>query len=423
MRGLRTDATGLAAGRAPGQARPLGQIISFDAPAAGATTLDARVQARALALRLADHLVGAGLDLASPTAAERRNGTVRFACQQSETAAAELAARGVLVQARPGALRLTPQVAMSNATLDRGAAEVIDVIMPPGPYARPLISYPPPLARLAGQGGASPTLIRYGNEPDQFAHLWRPGTPGSVPVIALIHGGYWRRRYRLDVMNALARELRGLGAAVFNLEYRRLGTPGDDHPGTIQDVVSGLAQLPALARAEGLDLTRLVVAGHSAGGYLALWWARYSAQRHLAGQFVPPRLVVSLAGVCDLREAARLGLSNGAAQRLLRAAGGTSCLEPEHSPSCPAQLLMHGSADDSVPLALSLRYYCDAQLNAAPCELRTIPGADHFDLIDPSSAAGSEVVTRITQGCGLAGPGSRRPGAHPRSKRRDYGHA
>ena len=73
-----------------------------------------------------------------------------------------------------------------------------------------------------------------------------------------------------------------------------------------------MSQVPPLAAdlaaREPLELDRLVVAGHSAGGHLALWSAArpgLPAGAPGAGPRVVPRLTVSLAGVCDLRRRGR----------------------------------------------------------------------------------------------------------------------
>jgi acetyl esterase/lipase len=51
---------------------------------------------------------------------------------------------------------------------------------------------------------ANPTTYRYGDSPEQFATLALPSTPGPHPVVVLIHGGFWRAAYGLDLMEPLA---------------------------------------------------------------------------------------------------------------------------------------------------------------------------------------------------------------------------
>ena len=260
----------------------------------------------------------------------------------------------------------------------------------------------------------------YGPGVDQFAELWPPTAPatGPVPVVVLVHGGYWRQRYGLDLMHPLAADLSGRGYAVWNLEYRRIDGAGG-WPATFLDIVSGIDRLADLAGAGlGVDLDRVAVVGHSAGGQLALWAGarrrpgrpdtpRYAGpDAHVARALTePPRVVagyvVSLAGVCDLVEAARQGLSGRAACRLLE---GTAEQVPDrYRLACPTlllplrvpQLVVHGTADADVPLGLSAGYAAAAAAAGDPCEFRALPGVDHFALIDPASEAWAMVAGRL----------------------------
>jgi pimeloyl-ACP methyl ester carboxylesterase len=147
---------------------------------------------------------------------------------------------------------------------------------------------------------------------------------------------------------------------------------------------------------ESLELARVVAIGHSAGGQFAFWAA---ARRGLpAGSpGADPRIrlagAVSQAGVLDLREAARLGLSRRAADSLL---GGSPINRPqrydaaspiERLPLGLPQLIVHGDADDVVPISIARGYAERAAAGGDPCELVELPGCGHDEHLDPSSAA------------------------------------
>src|SRR3712207_2110315 len=55
----------------------------------------------------------------------------------------------------------------------------------------------------------------YGDHPEQVADLFLPNAADDalLPVVVLIHGGFWRERFRRDLMEPLARDLCNRGVA------------------------------------------------------------------------------------------------------------------------------------------------------------------------------------------------------------------
>jgi acetyl esterase/lipase len=177
-----------------------------------------------------------------------------------------------------------------------------------------------------------------------------------------------------------------------------VGHPGGGYPGTLEDVVEALRLLPDVG-ARGVEAERTVVFGHSAGGHLALWLAGEARRRMRSSS--PIVGAVSLAGVTDLARAAALRLGSSAAQAFM---GG----EPDERPEAYAlaspiarvpiqvrQTLIHGEADDTVPVALSEAYAEAARVAGDEVELEILPGAGHFELVDPRAAQWPRVVTAI----------------------------
>ena len=235
--------------------------------------------------------------------------------------------------------------------------------------------------------------VRYGEHPDQVANLHLPAAEGGPwPCVVLLHGGFWRERWDRTLMTPLARDLAARGIAAWNVEYRRVGQEGGGWPGTLDDVS---AATDALAEQEEVDRRRVAAVGHSAGGQLALWLAARRDPR------VWLRAVAALAGVCDLAAAARDGRGDGAVQAFL---GGDPAEVPaRYAAASPAsllplgvpQLLVHGAADDVVPPAQSRDYAARARTAGDRVQLVELPGADHFDVIDPAHRAWQEVARRL----------------------------
>jgi acetyl esterase/lipase len=244
-----------------------------------------------------------------------------------------------------------------------------------------ILSLPPPKADAR---------IPYGDDPNHFGDLRMPAGKGPHPVVIFIHGGYWRAEYDLAHTGQLCAALTRAGFATWDLEYRRVGQPGGGYPGTMDDVRNGALHVRKLSEPYQLDMARVVVAGHSAGGQLALWLAAQKA--------IPLQRVVPLAAVSDLKRAWTLRLSGGIAAEYL---GGTPEQVPDrYSSSSPMQLLpigvpqrvLHGTKDPIVPFEMS-QQFARASKNAT---LVPIEGAGHFELIDPRSTAWPIVLKNMT---------------------------
>lgn len=256
-------------------------------------------------------------------------------------------------------------------------------------------------------GTPAPVPLRYGPDPAQYAvlHLPPEAAPG-LPVVVVVHGGYWQQAYGLELGTPLAVDLANTGLAALNVEYRRVGG-GGGFPATLEDVAAAVDLLAGDGqRAAGgrLDLARVVVVGHSAGGQLAVWAAsrtRLSPGAPGAGPVVTPRGAVAQAGVLDLVAGAEQNLGGGAVASLL---GGSPLERPvAYAQASPAALLpaagpvvaVHGDADTTVPLDQSRRYVVAAEAAGGRARLVTVAGADHFALIDPEDPAWSVVRSEI----------------------------
>lgn len=246
--------------------------------------------------------------------------------------------------------------------------------------------------------------LRYGPHRDQVVVVDAPAGR-SRGTVALLHGGFWREQYGAELMTPLADDLVERGWTAANVEYRRVGQVTPGFPALLADVAAGL---DALAGRDG----PLVTVGHSAGGQLSLWAAARRRLPHGAPGASPRARVthaVAQAGVVDLVSAAHAGLGRSAVQLLL---GGEPSAVPERyalaSPNARLplgvpQLLVHGERDASVPAALSERYAADADAAGDPVQLVLLPGAGHFEHLDPASPAWAAVTSWLDATTGTAG--------------------
>ena len=237
--------------------------------------------------------------------------------------------------------------------------------------------------------------LTYGDDENQRADLHLPaGSSRDLPIVVVLHGGFWRASYGYSLGTPLAADLADRGWAAWNLEYRRVGG-GGGWPATFTDVAAGIDALATVAQpAAGgrLDLSTVVAIGHSAGGHLALW-AAGRGDLPVGAPSAAPRVAlcgaVSQAGVADLVRAAEDRLGGGAAIALL---GGTPAEHPDryaladpasHAPLDVPVALVHGEADGIVPISQSERYAA----RGGDVRFTRLPGVGHFELIDPTTPA------------------------------------
>ena len=248
------------------------------------------------------------------------------------------------------------------------------------PSAEPGVEFE---AVLALQQGPAPTALPYGQQSQQFIELSMPARGDSpFPVVVFIHGGCWLNQFDIGYSRALATALNQSGYAVWNIEYRRLGDTGGGWPGTLDDILAALALLADQDSAV-LDLNRVAIAGHSAGGHLALLAAQ-------ASQEFKPRGVLGLAPITDLAHyAAGEGSCNRAAARFL--AGLSEAQRAAANPvlrrAPEGTVLMYGSLDRIVPVEVPF---------LKPEILVTMP-AGHFDWVHPGTPAFQRLLAELAE--------------------------
>ncbi len=242
-----------------------------------------------------------------------------------------------------------------------------------------------------------PTLVEhYGQAPLQVGELRLPAGKGPFPVAVTIHGGCWLEKFAtLRNLAPTASDLPRVGIATWNIEYRR-NDNGGGWPVTFTDVGSAIDHLRILSRKYPLDLSKVVVIGHSAGAPLAVWAAgRTSLPQSSPIRGANPlkvKAAVAIDGPLDLAQWIGTDVEVCGQPVIVPLLGGTpDDKRDNYRQASPAGMLPIG-----VPVYL-VRSGLISQSQAEAYEAKArsvgdrvmivpVPGANHFQVIAPNDA-------------------------------------
>jgi acetyl esterase/lipase len=235
--------------------------------------------------------------------------------------------------------------------------------------------------------------IAYGTGPRQVMDLTYPRGTGPAPILVMVHGGAFKIGDKSDL--AIWPELPEAGIAVVRVNYRLSGT--DRWPAPGEDCLSAVVHLQRHGADLGLDPSRIVLLGQSAGAFVAV-----STALSLVEVGLTPRGVVSLFGpmdfstmdqdmatlgrtpqmgatdAADSAESQLLGYAVGENRAAARAMGPVGRLTQLQEP-LPPILIRHGDADPLIA-DLQAKRLREAWLAADPkaaVDYKLVPGAGH----------------------------------------------
>jgi pectinesterase len=235
-----------------------------------------------------------------------------------------------------------------------------------------------------GKAGDAPLLLD-ANIPDD---------PGPHPVAILVHGGGWNSGDKAADFKWLRQPLTDAKFTWFSVNYRL--APKYHWPACYDDVQTAIKWVKANAAQYKGDPKRIALIGYSAGGQLVC----LSAVKATVETRV--QAIVGYAPPTDfeLDLPTRGGLSKSLMDLLDRPHELTDEsrkmlieLSAIHfvKPGLPPFLLIHGTADKSVPYQGSLNFQAKLKEVGVPCELITLEGAQHnsatWDKADTTYAA------------------------------------
>jgi acetyl esterase/lipase len=222
-------------------------------------------------------------------------------------------------------------------------------------------------ARRAGRD------IAYGPDPRQRLDVYAPPRGGTgLPTLIFFYGGGWNSGRRQDYA-WVGHSLAAQGFLTILPDYRLV--PQVRYPAFVQDGAAAARWALDHAADYGGDPQRLLLAGHSAGAYIALQLAMDQAFLRAAG--VDPKLIRGVAGLSgpydfypfDVRES--------------RDAFG-QWPDPQDTqpirhvgPGRPPTFLAQGDKDDTVKLSNTVNMAAALRAAGDVVEEKTYPGVDH----------------------------------------------
>ncbi|HKB10773.1 MAG TPA: alpha/beta hydrolase [Vicinamibacterales bacterium] len=226
---------------------------------------------------------------------------------------------------------------------------------------------------------------------DVYAQRTPPNSP-PTPVVIFIHGGGWVQGTKEGSMIRGVLPYVAMGYSVVNVEYRLANV--SLAPAAIEDCRCALRWVIAHAKDYNLDVNRIVVAGESAGGHLALTTGMIPASAgfdRMCFTTTEPRVaaIVDFFGITDIADLLDgpnkkpfpeswpytvqwLGNQPNRAE-IAKAAAPLTYVRA----GVPPTIAIHGDADPLVPYAHSTRLLDGLQKAGVAHELVTIPGGGH----------------------------------------------
>ena len=206
-----------------------------------------------------------------------------------------------------------------------------------------------------------------------------PSGKGPFPAALLVHGGGWIGGDRTQAANALVRPLTDAGIAWIAVGYRL--APQHRYPAQVEDVEAAIRWTKANGARFGIDPKRLALVGESAGGHLVAAAVVRAKEDTRVAAVVPFFAPVDLESDSDRRGGLSASMRalfgrtewDDAARAILRDASPLRQVRPGLAPF----LLVHGTADMSVPYEQSQRLQARLRAAGVLCDLVTVPDGTH----------------------------------------------
>jgi arylformamidase len=221
--------------------------------------------------------------------------------------------------------------------------------------------------------------LQYGPSADEKLDLFVPHT--GAPLIVFFHGGYWRRLHKDDA-TFVARGFAPHGIATAIVNYGL--APALRLEEIVAQARRSVAWLREHAKEHGADPSRIVVAGHSAGGHLAA----------MCAVDAPVDGVATLSGLHDLRPLLHSMIQDWLHLDEARAEAMSPVLL---APAEPTNVVARTGARESEEFQEQGRAFADAW-RAHGCDTSYASTEDnHFSIVERLADANDALTSQIAE--------------------------
>lgn len=238
------------------------------------------------------------------------------------------------------------------------------------------------------------TYVKSSNRESTLDLYVRKDATVQHPTVIYIHGGGWTRDSK-EARGMMIQPYLAMGMNVVNVEYRLADVA--PAPAAVEDTRCALKWVLSHAQGYGIDPQRLVLAGDSAGGHLALitgflpasaGMERQCARNdYLGREPVPAEMkvaaIINWYGIADVSELLDGPRMYAGAVAWLGAQPDREAIAKRVSPltyvrpGVPPVFTIHGDRDMTVPHTQSVRLHQALTKAGVQNELLTMPGGGH----------------------------------------------